>query len=111
MRRNVEKERTLLRTRTKLQDRTEEELSLFTYDVMDLEDQRRFVIDSGCSNYKIKTGICSLPWMRHGGEYECANKSSSKIEGIGTVEFFAQQRDGRKAKITLQDALFTPENG
>ena len=37
----------------------------------------------------------------YSGHYECANKSSSKIEGIGTVEFFAQ----------LQDALFTPENG
>ena len=44
-------------------------------------------------------------------EYECANKSSSKVEGIGTAEFSAQQKDGRKANITLQDALFTHEKG
>ena len=110
MRRNVEK-RILLRTRNKWKI-YQEEFSFFTYDNMNLEDQRVFVIDSGCSNYVIKDRdlFTSLD-ETYRGEYECANKSSSKNEGIGTVEFFVQQKDGRKAKITLQDALFTPENG
>ena len=47
----------------------------------------------------------------YSGEYECVNKSISKIEGIEKEELFTGQKDGRKAKITLQDALFVPENG
>ena len=76
-------------------DQTDEEFSFFTYD-MDLEDQRVFVIDSGCSNYMIKDRdlFTSLD-ETYSGAYECANNSSSKIEGIGTVEIFAQQKDGR----------------
>ena len=79
---------------------------------MDLEDPREFVFDSGCGNYRIndRDFFTSLG-VTCSSEYECANKSSSKVEGIGTAEFSAQQKDGRKANITLQDALFTHEKG
>ena len=89
-----------------MEDQTEEEFSFFIYDNMDLEEQRVFVIQSGCSHYMIKERhlFTSLE-ETYGGENECANKSSSKKEGIGTVENFAQRKDGWKAKITLHDAF------
>ena len=79
---------------------------------MILEDQRVFVFGSGFCNYMIKgRDLFTSLDENYSGEFECANKSSSEIEDIGTVEFFAQQKDERKAKITLLDALFSPENG
>ena len=49
--------------------------------------------------------------MRHTTANECANKWSFEIEGFYTAEFFIQQKDELKAKITLQYALITPEIG
>ena len=70
-----------------------------------------YVIDSGCSNYMIQDKDVFTSLDETHSEYGCPNKSSSKIQCSGTVEFFAQQKDGRKAKVMLHDALFIPENG
>ena len=65
-----------------MEDQIEKELSFFTNDNMDLEDQRVFVIDSGCSNYMIKDKdlFTSLD-ETYSGENECANKVELQNRG------------------------------
>ena len=89
-----------------------DEFSFFINTGLGAEEDLVFVIDSGCSNYMIKDKNFFVDLdENHYGAYECANRTSSKIEGRGRAEFYATKSDGDFAKTNLKDAVYTLSNG
>ena len=45
------------------------------------------------------------------GSVGCANNSESEIKGKRRAEFYVCEHNGKRAKITLSEALFVPDYG
>ena len=69
-------------------------------------------IDSGCTNYMLKDRelFASLD-ESFSGSVGCANNSESEIKGKGGAEFYVREDNGKRANITLSEAIFVPDYG
>ena len=70
------------------------------------------IIDSGCAYYMLKDRkLFATLDESFLGSVGCANNSESEIKGKGRADFYVCEDNGKRAKITLSEALFVPDYG